>query len=713
MGETWIGVTGFYATDNPHPGLAVARALRQADPSWRLLALPWDRFGTGAFAPDLLDAHALVPHPAAGAAALLARYRALVAEHPLHLVIPTVDAEMGHYVAIRGALRHLGVQSCLPAAAALRARDKRRLPALGRRARVAIPETLTLASAEAARRAAPRRRYPQVLKGALIDSAVVHSAEDFRVAAAELAAQWGYPLLAQPVVPGEEYDVAAVARGGELIGVAVMKKLSVTNKGTAWAGVTVEEPGLVEETRRLVRALRWDGAIEAEFLRAADGRAWCFEINPRFPSWIALAADAGANLPALLVRMARGEAVESMRARPGRLFARVVVEQVFDANPLAALTATRVTAGALRATGGHRPVTGPAGRRPAPRSGTVAITGLNAADNPSPGLTVARALRWLPAPPRLVGLTHEVLATGVYARDVWDEVRLLPFPTLEDGGYAEALLAHCAEAGVDCLIPTLDIEVPIIAALAPRLAAAGVATLLPPPAALAATAKSRLPALAATGLRLPRTRIVAGLDDLPAVARSLGAPFVLKGPRADARVVRTDEEARVTAGRLAATWGFPLVAQAYVDGDEFGVAAVADRAHHVVGAVVVRKEIRTANGNTWGGTVVDDRGLRALVGRFAEAVGWVGPFEVEFIRHPRRGPVLIEVNPRLPGWVYLSAGAGANLPWAVVRLARGEPAPPLAPRPGTYYARMAWDATAPVERMGTLSVEGKVSGDVE
>ena len=42
MGETWIGVTGFYATDNPHPGLAVIRALREADPSWRIVALPYD-----------------------------------------------------------------------------------------------------------------------------------------------------------------------------------------------------------------------------------------------------------------------------------------------------------------------------------------------------------------------------------------------------------------------------------------------------------------------------------------------------------------------------------------------------------------------------------------------------------------------------------------------------------------------------------------------
>ena len=61
MGETWIGVTGLHATDNPHPGAAVIRVLRRADPSWRILALIPDRLVTAAFATELVDAHALVP----------------------------------------------------------------------------------------------------------------------------------------------------------------------------------------------------------------------------------------------------------------------------------------------------------------------------------------------------------------------------------------------------------------------------------------------------------------------------------------------------------------------------------------------------------------------------------------------------------------------------------------------------------------------------
>jgi carbamoyl-phosphate synthase large subunit len=70
------------------------------------------------------------------------------------------------------------------------------------------------------------------------------------------------------------------------------------------------------------------------------------------------------------------------------------------------------------------------------------------------------------------------------------------------------------------------------------------------------------------------------------------------------------------------------------------------------------------------------------------------------------------VNTRFPAWVYLSAGTGANLPWAAVRLARGETVARMTARPGACYVRIAWDTTAPVERMAALAVEGRASDDV-
>jgi carbamoyl-phosphate synthase large subunit len=708
VAERWIGVTGFYTTDNPHPGLAVARALRAADPSWRILALAWDRWSTGAFADDVVDGVALVPYPAAGGSALVERLRALNARRPLDVIIPTVDAELPLYLAHRRELARLGIRTCLPKVSAWRARGKRHLPALGRRAHARVPDTAALTSEAAVDRASTRRDLPQVLKGAIVDSIVVHTPEDFRVGARQLAALWGWPILAQPMIPGEEYDVAMLARAGEVLSYATMKKLGITNKGTAWAGVTVDEPELAEQAARLAKTLGWDGILEVEFMRGGNGDAWCFEINPRPPSWIALAADAGANLPAGLVRLALGEPVTPSVARPGRMFARALLESVLDGNPLDRLSRHTPPLRLGRFTDRRR---APGVARARGAAG-VAITGLNAADNPSPGLTVARSLAAAIPRPRLVGLTHEVLATGAYVDGLWDEVRMVPFPSCENASYAEALIAQCRAAHVTCVIPTLDVDMPVITRLAPLLAKAGVRTLLPTADALRAVSKVELPRLATRGFRLPRTVPVTSTDALHRIAMTLGTPFVLKGPIADAKVVRTETEARVAAMRLAATWGYPLLAQEFVEGHEYGIAAVADRRHRVVGAVAVRKEIRTVNGNTWGGTVAADAELLALARRFARVVGWVGPFELEVIRRPRRGPVLIEVNARFPGWVFLAAGAGANLPWAAVQLACGHEVPAMVARPGAFYVRMAWDAMAPVERMAALAVDGRVSGHV-
>ncbi len=711
MGELWIGVTGFCATDNPDPGLAVARALGDADPSWRILALLFDRAHVAALAPAV-DAVALVPPADAKPAAVLERLRAIVRHQPLDLLIPTLDAELGQYVALRASLRRLGIATVLPSARALDARTKIRLPALGLRAGVRVPATIALTSEAAVASAAARVEYPQVLKGALVDSAVAHWPEDFRAIAREIARRWGYPVLTQPLVPGEEYGVAAVARRGEIVGAAVMKKLGATNKGSAWAGVTVEAPDLVERSARLAEALRWDGPLEVEFLRDGDGEAHCFEINPSFPPWITLAADAGANLPAQVVRLARGEEVKPLRARPGRMFARAVAERVLLANPLAALgSAVAARNGDHDSTTDLIAARNGLGGRPTPgrrrRGGVIAITGLNAADNPSPGLSVARCLRASALASRLVGLTHEVLATGAYVADVWDEVRLLPFPSRDDSGWADALLGQCREAGVDCLVPTLDVEVPLVSWLAPRLAAAGVATLVPDIAAVTAAAKYRLPELAARGFRLPRTEWLYHPDAVAAVARRFGYPFVVKGLFADARVVDTEEAARLAARRLAAFWGWPVLAQEFVEGRELAVAAVADRRHRVAAAVVVRKEIQTMNGNTWGGTAVAEPSLVRLAEHFAATLSWTGPFELEVIRHARRGNVLIEANPRFPGWILLSAGAGVNLPDVAVRLARGERVMPGSPRAATYL-RMAWDVTTSVDQMGILAAEGRM-----
>jgi carbamoyl-phosphate synthase large subunit len=45
--------------------------------------------------------------------------------------------------------------------------------------------------------------------------------------------------------------------------------------------------------------------------------------------------------------------------------------------------------------------------------------------------------------------------------------------------------------------------------------------------------------------------------------------------------------------------------------------------------------------------------------------------ELELIKTSGNDLYLIEINPRIPAWVYLAVGAGQNLPEALVKLALG------------------------------------------
>ena len=68
---------------------------------------------------------------------------------------------------------------------------------------------------------------------------------------------------------------------------------------------------------------------------------------------------------------------------------------------------------------------------------------------------------------------------------------------------------------------------------------------------------------------------------------------------------------------------------------------------------------------------------------------------------------LIEINPRFPAWIYLSAGAGMNLPEALVKLALGEPQTDLPPVPaGVMFIRYAWDTIVTLQNF-----EAIVTGD--
>ena len=340
----------------------------------------------------------------------------------------------------------------------------------------------------------------------------------------------------------------------------------------------------------------------------------------------------------------------------------------------------------------------------------VAVTGLNATDNPGPGVGVIRSLLHSHDPDvRVVGLAYDAMEPGVYADGLVDDVFLIPYPSQGVEPLRERLAYIRRRAGFNVIIPTLDAELPAFVDLAPELAAQGVGTLLPSREQLDLRCKAKLNALGAQGLPVPASRVLTDVSGLYSIHESFPYPIVVKGPYYGAKVAHTLDEAVHAFHAMAAQWGYPVIVQQFVAGQELCVLAVGDGRGGLVGAVQMRKTVITDKGKGWAGVAIRDAGLDRLTAVFMKATKWRGPCELEVIRDADGGYHVLEVNPRFPAWCFLSAGAGMNLPYAVAELAAGRELTRLTDyRVGTMFVRIALDQISDMSPFSSMSTAGEI-----
>lgn len=334
--DVTIAVTGLNATDNPAPGTGVIRALR-ADPDWsgRIVGLAYDALDTAAYDPDLVDEVHLIPYPGAGHGVVLERLLEIHRQTPIDVLIPTLDSELANFVRLAPELERHGIKTHLPSAEALRLASKLELFRFCERNGIVSPATVVVESA-AALKSLPFR-FPIAVKGVFHGAELAKSLEEAEIGFDRIRSRWGAPVLVQQFVGGEEYDVLMLGNHeGDPIGCVPMRKIGITDKGKAWAAVTVSDPKLRQVSMEIFRALDWRGPLELEFVREdKTGDYHLIEINPRFPAWCYLSAGAGQNLPAALARLALGERLTSLsEPQPGVTFVRHAVDIVC---PLSAL----------------------------------------------------------------------------------------------------------------------------------------------------------------------------------------------------------------------------------------------------------------------------------------------------------------------------------------------------------------------------------------
>jgi carbamoyl-phosphate synthase large subunit len=342
---------------------------------------------------------------------------------------------------------------------------------------------------------------------------------------------------------------------------------------------------------------------------------------------------------------------------------------------------------------------------------TVAASGLNNIDSPGPGIPVIRGIRdsgYFDV--RVIGLAYENLEPGAYMHEIVDKTYKVPYPSEGSDALLERIRYINQKEKIDVLIPNFDSELYAFIKAAPALRSLGINTFLPTLLQLEERHKANLPAFGKKyGINVPRSKAIGSSQEIEKIAGDFGYPIVIKGKFYDASIAYNRNQAEMYFTRISAKWGLPIIIQEFIRGTEVNVVALGDGQGNTIGAVPMRKQYITDKGKAWGGITLDDSTMLELTHKIISQTMWRGGMELELIRTSSNDLYLIEINPRLPAWVYLAVGAGQNLPEALLKLAMGIPVEPFSSyEVGKIFIRYSWDMICNLDEFQKLSVTGEL-----
>lgn len=329
-----IAVTGLNATDNPGPGVPVIRSIKDAKEfEGSMIGLIYDSLDPGIYMKNLVEKSYMIPYPSGGLEPLLTRIEQIHKKENLDFIIPTLDSELYGFVKLQPKLNQMGIRLYLPTLEQLNIRSKDNLFKFCENNEIKVPSNLLVSSLHELYSQTSKIKYPAVVKGIFYDAYIVHNFDETQHAFNKLSSKWGYPIIIQEYLKGDEFNVVGLGDGtGRTVGAVSMRKLYITDKGKGWAGVTIDDNTLIDLSRKIIEKTKWKSGLELEFIKSSEtGEYYLLEINPRFPAWVYLAPSAGQNLPYTLVKLASDEKVESFSSyKVGTIFVRSSWDLITD-----------------------------------------------------------------------------------------------------------------------------------------------------------------------------------------------------------------------------------------------------------------------------------------------------------------------------------------------------------------------------------------------
>jgi len=328
-----IAVSGLNNTDNPGPGVPFIRAVKESDRfDLKIIGLAYENLEPGIYMNDMTDKVYKMPYPSEGKVAFLERVSYIHSKEDLDILIPNFDAELHTVMISEKELSAMGIRTFLPTLQQFEERHKSELNKFGEKYDIKVPRSVAITSHTDINKIPKDYDYPVMVKGKFYDAHIAYNKEQVINHFNKISAQWGVPVIVQEFVKGTEVNVIALGDGkGNTIGAVPMRKQYITDKGKAWGGITVDDPNMIDLTKKLIAAVKWRGGMELELIKTINGEYYLIEINPRLPAWLYLAVGAGQNLPEAMLLMALGKDVEPFTSFDiGKMFVRYSYDMMVD-----------------------------------------------------------------------------------------------------------------------------------------------------------------------------------------------------------------------------------------------------------------------------------------------------------------------------------------------------------------------------------------------
>jgi carbamoyl-phosphate synthase large subunit len=334
MEKLKIGISGINATDNPGPGIGVARSLKESkDLDVEIVGLAYDAMDPGIYMDFVVDKSFILPYPSNDFNAYIERLAYIKNSYGLDFIFPNLDAELSLYIRFQDEFEKLGIKTFLPSLEQFKLRGKDHLEKVAERIGLALPKTKVINSLEQLHQSIQELGLPVMVKGPFYKAYIAHTISDAIHHFHHLVSVWGYPIIVQSVVSGEEMNVVAVGDGeGNPLGMVGLKKMLITELGKIWTGVSIKNEKMLEATQAFIKEFKWRGPFELEcIVNLKKNVTYLIEINPRFPAWSYFATGLGVNLPAQIIKKVYGMDYQPIDDFPvGKLFIRYSYEIISD-----------------------------------------------------------------------------------------------------------------------------------------------------------------------------------------------------------------------------------------------------------------------------------------------------------------------------------------------------------------------------------------------